>query len=216
MVGFVVATSWVVARHVPSRECHVSSELARWTAPSGVEEPAALSTNEARSISRSHGLGFVDSKPKRKVHDLVLMSTEFDWLEIRLPTSAPHVDYFILVESPATFAEKPKPLHLKENWHLFEAFHHKIIYRGVYDPIVSSRIWDHEDYFRDSLLTEVFPSLVGSAKEAKPGDVPLVSDMDKIVRPGAMLLLRCCDIPARLILRTHFYYYSFQWLHRGP
>jgi beta-1,4-mannosyl-glycoprotein beta-1,4-N-acetylglucosaminyltransferase len=29
-------------------------------------------------------------------------------------------------------------------------------------------------------------------------------------------VLQNCDIPARLTLRTHFYYYSFKWPHQDP
>lgn len=126
------------------------------------------------------------------------------------------MDYFVVVESPTTFTGKPKPLYLKDNWERFQAFHDKIIYRVVDDWVQSQRVWDHEDYFRNSLSASVFPSLIGTTHEANPGDVLIVSDVDEVVRPGAILLLRHCRIPARLTLRSHFYYYSFQWRHRGP
>ncbi|KAF2488182.1 glycosyltransferase family 17-domain-containing protein [Neohortaea acidophila] len=159
--------------------------------------------------------GFSPFAPPRKVFDLVLFSTELDWLEIRLHTHAPYVDYFVIVESPTTFTNRPKPLHLKENWARYKQFHHQIIYRVVEDPIVSARHWDHEDYLRNALLHEVFPSLEGSQQEAQKHDVLIVSDMDELLRPDALLLVRHCAIPKRLTLRSHFYYYSFQWLHRG-
>lgn len=65
------------------------------------------------------------------------------------------------------------------------------------------------------MLRDVFPGLVGTEAEAAEGDVLVVSDMDEIIRPEAMLVLRYCDFPARLTLRSNFYYYSFQWRHRG-
>lgn len=166
-----------------------------------------------RAICGEHGFSLFD-RP-RKVYDLVLFSTELDWLEIRLHTHAPYVDYFVVVESPTTFSNKPKPLHLKENWERYEDFHHQIIYRVVEDPIVSARAWDHEDYLRNALLYEVFPALAESPQAAQQNDVLIVSDMDELIKPGALLLLRHCDFPKRLTLRTYFYYYSFQWLHRG-
>ncbi|KAF1353200.1 glycosyl transferase [Delphinella strobiligena] len=165
------------------------------------------------AICGEHGFSLFD-RP-RKVYDLVLFSTELDWLEIRLHTHAPYVDYFVVVESPTTFSNKPKPLHLKENWERYEDFHHQIIYRVVEDPIVSARAWDHEDYLRNALLYEVFPALAESPQAAQQNDVLIVSDMDELIKPGALLLLRHCDFPKRLTLRTYFYYYSFQWLHRG-
>jgi beta-1,4-mannosyl-glycoprotein beta-1,4-N-acetylglucosaminyltransferase len=46
-------------------------------------------------------------------------------------------------------------------------------------------------------------------------DVILVSDLDEIPRPATLTLLRNCEFPRRLTLRSRFYYYGFQWLHRG-
>jgi beta-1,4-mannosyl-glycoprotein beta-1,4-N-acetylglucosaminyltransferase len=137
-------------------------------------------------------------------HELVPLSTELDWLEIRLHTVADYVDYFVIVEPSTTFTGKPKPLYLKDNWNQFEGFHHKIVYRVVEDMIQSQRIWDHEDFFRNALFNSVFPSLKGTLVQANPGDVLVVSDMDGILRSETMLFLRYCRIPARLTLRTHF------------
>ncbi len=74
---------------------------------------------------------------------------------------------------------------------------------------------DHEDYLRNALLTEVFPGLRGGPQAAQKDDVLIVSDMDELIKPGALLLMRHCAFPKRLTLRSHFYYYSFQWVHRG-
>lgn len=166
-----------------------------------------------KAVCHDHGFP-IFSRPRR-VYDLVLLSTELDWLEIRLHAHGPYVDHFVIVESPTTFSGAPKPLHLKENWDRFEAFHHKIIYRVVEDPITSTLTWDHEDFFRNAMLKEVFPSLEGTNKAAQKDDVLVVSDMDELLKPNALLLMRYCSFPQRLNLRSHFYYYSFQWLHRG-
>jgi len=166
-----------------------------------------------------HAHGFVPWSPHehdRKVYDLTLMSNELDWLEIRLHTLSEYVDYFVIIESPTTFTGKPKPLHLKDNWGRFKPFHEKIIYREVHDLVSSSRVWDHEDFLRDALLKAVFPTLVKTPAAANYGDVLVVSDMDEIVRPETMTLLRRCRFPRRLTLASDFYYYSFQWRHEGP
>jgi beta-1,4-mannosyl-glycoprotein beta-1,4-N-acetylglucosaminyltransferase len=208
---------WIIVGHELSRNHYLSTDLIQFSSHFEAGEQALLSPDEVESTCRAHGFtpGNVQTN-KRKVYDLVLMSTELDWLEIRLHTLSHYVDYFVIIESPTTFTGKPKPLHLRENWDLFKDFHHMIIYRIVEDPIQSQRIWDHEDYFRDALFKSVFPGLTGTTQQANPGDVLVISDMDEIVRPGAMLLLRYCRIPARLTLRTQFFYYSFQWRHRGP
>ncbi|EMC91821.1 glycosyltransferase family 17 protein, partial [Baudoinia panamericana UAMH 10762] len=153
----------------------------------------------------------------RKVYDLFLLSTELDWLEIRLHTLSSYIDYFVIVESNSTFTGLPKPAYLAENWNKFAPFHSKIIHSVVEDPGLSigSRTWDHEDYFRNALLYATFPKLVGTLQEAQEGDVLIVSDVDEIPKPEAIVVLRKCAIPDRLTLRSQFYYYSFQWLHRG-
>jgi len=45
--------------------------------------------------------------------------------------------------------------------------------------------------------------------------VVIVADADEVVRPAALLVLRNCDIPRRVTLRSQFYYYGFQWKHKG-
>nr|OQO28973.1 hypothetical protein B0A51_03782 [Rachicladosporium sp. CCFEE 5018] len=160
-------------------------------------------------------IGFPPTGPMRKVYDLVLFSTELDWLEIRLNEHGQYMDWFVIIESPTTFSGLPKPLVLRENWDRFKDFHHKIIHRIVEDPITSTRIWDHEDYLRNALLYSVFPTLTDPKQQAKKGDVLIVSDMDELLRQGTLLVLKYCIIPPRLTLRSQFYYYSFEWKHRG-
>jgi beta-1,4-mannosyl-glycoprotein beta-1,4-N-acetylglucosaminyltransferase len=181
---------------------------------SGSHTPASL--QDLHDACRAHG--FVPwniREQERKVYDLTLMSNELDWLEIRLHTLSAYVDYFVIIESPTTFTGKPKPLHLKDNWERFAAFHDKIIYHEVQDIVNSQRVWDHEDFLRDALLKAVFPTLVGTSAEAHYGDILVVNDMDEIARPETMVLLRSCQFPSRLTLASDFYYYSFQWRHQG-
>jgi beta-1,4-mannosyl-glycoprotein beta-1,4-N-acetylglucosaminyltransferase len=212
----MISISLIVYHHSISRDHYLSPDLillSTYMADAHVRPR----TEDIQTICHAHDFAARDdSEYPRKVYDLVLLSTELDWLEIRLHTVADYVDYFVIVESPTTFTGKPKPLYLKDNWDLFKDFHHKIIYRVVEDPTQSQRIWDHEDFFRDALLDSVFPNLVDTAAQANFEDVLVVSDMDEILRPETMVVLRHCRIPARLTLRTHFYYYSFQWLHQGP
>ena len=164
----------------------------------------------ATPSSHAHG-----PKTKRRVYDLFLLSTELDWLEIRLNTLYQHVDYFIIVEADRTFTGLPKPLYLQDHWPKFDTFHRKIIYVPVGDKVNSTRAWDHEDAFRNALLYESLPQIAGTAQEPRHGDALMVSDIDEIPRPETVKLLRYCDFPDRLTLRSRFYYYSFQWLHRG-
>lgn len=210
-------TTWVLFHHERSKDHYLSRDLVEHTSDLPLTGQVRLPDGAIEPTCRANGFQPLrPSTTKRKVYDLIMMSTELDWLEIRLHTLSKYVDYFVIIESPTTFTSRTKPLYLKENWSRFAAFHHKIIYRVVEDPIQSPRIWDHEDYLRDALFKSVFPTLTIPEQQINYGDVLLVSDMDEIPRPGALLLLRHCEIPARLILRLDFYYYSFQWRHRGP
>jgi beta-1,4-mannosyl-glycoprotein beta-1,4-N-acetylglucosaminyltransferase len=181
--------------------------------------PKDLSPLEKLSLCTANGFHPYTPKepgPPRKVYDLILLSTELDWLEIRLHTLAPWVDYFVIVESPTTFTGHAKPLYLRDNWARFEPFAAKIIHRVVEDGSPSRMIWDHEEWLRNSLLYSVFPGLIGTEAEARENDVLVVSDVDEVVRPETMFVLRNCLFPTRLTLLSDFYYYSFQWRHRGP
>lgn len=154
---------------------------------------------------------------KRKVYDLIMINDELDWLEIRLNTTYHYVDYFIVVEAEQTFTGLPKPLVIKDNFHRLEPYFPKIIYHRLEYPADFSpkRTWDREDLQRDATFTQVFPRLSGPQTPSW-GDVLVVADVDEIPRPETLAVLRACRYPRRLTLRSRFYYYSFQFLHRGP
>lgn len=153
---------------------------------------------------------------KRKVYDLFTVNTELDWLEIRLNATYEFVDYFVIVEGPKTFTGLDKPLHVRDNWARLAPYHDKIIHHELqYPPGFNPHLaWDYEDLQRNALLTQVFPTLTG-ARAPTEGDVLVVGDVDEIVRPEALLVLRACEFPRRLTLRSRFFYYGFQLQHRG-
>ncbi|KAK0731124.1 glycosyltransferase family 17 protein [Lasiosphaeris hirsuta] len=156
------------------------------------------------------------SEPPRKVYDLVMVSTELDWLEIHLNSTFDAVDYFVLMEGRKTFTGLEKSLTLKGNMNRFAAYESKIIYHEMEYPLdfEPHTVWDIEDLQRNSMLTQVFPRLEG-AQTPGLGDVIVVTDVDEIPRPSTLVVLRECHFPRRLTLRSKFYYYSFQNLHRG-
>ena len=79
--------------------------------------PKEPSPSLERPICRANGFSaYTTTGPARKVYNLILLSTELEWLEIRLHTLAPWVDYFVIMESPTTFTGLPKPLWLCDNW----------------------------------------------------------------------------------------------------
>lgn len=174
---------------------------------------------ETRGLCRQHGWTPFRNPAGRKVYDLIMINTELDWLDIRLNTTYPYVDHFVIVESKKTFTNRDKPLVIKDNLDRFSAYRDKIIYHEleIPDGFHSDRAnpsWAFEDLQRDAMYKQVFPRLKGS-KAPVSGDVIIVADVDEIVRPETLVVLKACNFPRRLTLRSHFYYYSFQYLHKG-
>lgn len=181
----------------------------------------------AQGLCRELGFNVFDRKPiprpgtgssKRKVYDLFGLNTELDWMETRLNATYDFVDYFVITEGRMTLTGLEKPLALRDNWERFSAYHDKIIYHELEYPkdfnFNPRQPHDFEDLQRNALFTQVFPRL---ADEQSPtqGDVLIVADVDELIRPEALLILRACEIPRRLTMHSKLYYYSFQYLHRG-
>ncbi|KUJ16057.1 uncharacterized protein LY89DRAFT_735198 [Mollisia scopiformis] len=187
-----------------------------WIDSNGFMNPA-----EAPGYCSRHGWKeYPHRQSRRKIYDLFMINSELDWLEIRLNELQNHVDYFVILESATTFTGLPKPLVLNDSWDNFTQFRDKIIYHVLQDPdpaLVKEQKWtqwDHEKFQRNAMFEQVLPRLT-DAQAPNHGDVILVSDIDEIPRPAALTVLRNCEFPRRLTLRSRFYYYSFQWLHRG-
>ncbi|KAI0398422.1 glycosyltransferase family 17 protein [Xylariaceae sp. FL0594] len=173
----------------------------------------------SQSICRQHGWKPFKNPAERKVYDLIMVNTELDWLEIRLNGSYNYVDYFVVVESPKTFTNLDKPLMIHDNMDRFAAYRDKIIYHKLEIPegFHSNRAnpaWAWEDLQRNAMYDQVFPRLAGPQMPVH-GDVIIVADVDELVRPETLVVLKACSFPRRLTLRSHFYYYSFQFLHKG-
>jgi beta-1,4-mannosyl-glycoprotein beta-1,4-N-acetylglucosaminyltransferase len=187
---------------------------------SGTKVVDLLPLQEAQTLCAAHGLEvYSDRSRPRKVYDLFLFNTEFDWLEVRINELFPYVDHFILLESLQTFSGNSKPQYFKENLEcLLDLAPEKLIYHGL---DMSDRTygwwkpaWDREEYARNAMFTQVFPSLLPPAKPNHK-DVILVSDIDEIPRPETITVLKNCDFPKRTNLRSRFFYYSYQWEHHG-
>ena len=168
-----------------------------------------FAVNSETGICRDHG--WRPYEGTRKVYDLVMVSTELDWLEIRLRELYNVVDYFIIVESATTFTGLSKPLFLLSQMDKFDRFKDKLVYH-ILEPSMEElhTNWQREDFQRDAMYHQVLLNL-----NPEPGDVIMVSDVDEIPRPESVDVLRQCDFPRRLTLESMFYYYSFQWRHRG-
>ena len=76
-----------------------------------------------------HGWKSREDKGNLKVLDAVLMSNELELLEIRMNELDAVVDYFLIVESNATFTGLAKETYFAKNRDRFAKFQHKIVYR---------------------------------------------------------------------------------------
>lgn len=173
----------------------------------------------AQGLCRQHGWKPFKNAGSRKVYDLIMVNTELEWLEIRMNGTYDYVDYFVIVESSKTFTNRDKPLFIKDNMDRFAAYRDKIIYHHLEIPegFHSNRAnpaWDWEDLQRNAVYDQVLPRLKG-VKAPVDGDVLIVADVDELVRPEAIVVLKACSFPRRLTLRSSFYYYSFQYMHKG-
>jgi beta-1,4-mannosyl-glycoprotein beta-1,4-N-acetylglucosaminyltransferase len=224
-IAAFVLLLWILSSYYqslpPSRVHEITShdiEFEASHAHDADEATGYLPPSEAKSLCRAHGWKVFNAEarqPRRKIYDLFMINNEMDWLEIRMDTMARHVDYFVILESPVTFTGLEKPLVMKDNWDRFEKYHEKMIYKVLENPpFGASRAWDYEDYQRNAMFNQVIPALKGE-QAARIGDVILVADVDEIVRPAALQIMRNCDFPQRLTLRSQFYYYGFQFLHQG-
>ncbi|KAL9026788.1 MAG: hypothetical protein Q9196_004599 [Gyalolechia fulgens] len=162
-----------------------------------------------------HWQPYPDRNRRRKVYDLFIINSELDWLEIRMGELQNEVDYFVILEADTTFTDTPKPLHVQENWARYERFHSQMIHHVLNQSgIEFDGTWARETFSRNAMFDQVMPFL-DDERAAGQGDVILVSDVDEVPRPDTLKALRNCAFPRRLTLRSHFYYYGFQWLHRG-
>ena len=158
---------------------------------------------------------------RRKIYDMFLINTELDWLEIRLNELHSEVDYFVILESNITFQAQEKPLHLVGNlndarrpWSKYRSKIRHHIADFSHAKLDKDDTWEHERFTRNALFDQALRSLSGP-EAPNQGDVLLVSDIDEIPRLSTLKALRNCAFPPRVTLRSLFYYYSFQWLHRG-
>jgi beta-1,4-mannosyl-glycoprotein beta-1,4-N-acetylglucosaminyltransferase len=133
------------------------------------------------------------------IYDCFTFFNELDLLEIRLNELDSCVDKFVLVEATLTHQGKPKPLHYDENKERFAAFHHKIIHVIVseYPDNSESSAWVFEKFQRNSIRDGL--------KNAKPGDVIMISDVDEIPRPEK--IKEAANMKGTRVFRQRMYYY---------
>ncbi|KAJ2931210.1 hypothetical protein H1R20_g5775, partial [Candolleomyces eurysporus] len=146
-----------------------------------------------------------------KVLDSVLMSSELDLLEIRLNELDSVVDYFLIVESNATFTGLPKETFFANNRDRFSKFAHKIVYRFLPGYALKSgqSAWDVEAHTRNT-VTDLLRSRISNFPSGTQTLV-LMSDLDEIIADHTVRLLKTCDFGTSIHLQLRDFMYSFEW-----
>lgn len=167
---------------------------------------------------------------QRRIYDLLLITptTTAEMLELHLASMYPYVEYFIMLEAPSV-ETKPSaqpsresltgaprveaPSLLDRLWKdRLSAYQARIIRHSLSQHSHDFKDGlDHEMTTRNALYTRVIPLLTGKQR-VEPGDVLLISDVEELVRPVTMKVLRNCAIPERTTIRTRRYWYSFQYM----
>ncbi|KAF9012469.1 glycosyltransferase family 17 protein [Cyathus striatus] len=162
-----------------------------------------------------HGWNKRDRTDNVKVLDAVLMSSELDLLEIRMNELDSVVDYFLIVESNATFTGLPKETYFANNRQRYAKFEHKIVYHFLPGKSLMPRQspWDVEAYTRDTMTSLIRDQVKKFSADTQT--LILMSDVDEIPAGHTLELLKSCNFGTSLHLQLRNFLYSFEW-YLGP
>ena len=119
-----------------------------------------------------------------KIYDCFKFNGEWDILNIRLNTHAPHVDYFVIAEGNHTQVGNKKTFCFDFSNEILQPFVHKIRYLPVTDMPNTHTPWDNERHLRNALVRGLW--------DAQDTDWVIVSDCDEIIRPESLHELKSC------------------------
>jgi beta-1,4-mannosyl-glycoprotein beta-1,4-N-acetylglucosaminyltransferase len=137
-------------------------------------------------------------------YDCFMFFNELEILEIRLNELAKFIDAFVIAEAPWTFQGKPKPLFFDDNRKRFRPFLSRIRHIVVDDELVTDDPWTRERHQRNSLRRGL--------QDVAPDSTVIVSDVDEIVRPAA--IMQAESTASFCFLRMSLYLYFLDWKSR--
>ncbi|PPQ66306.1 hypothetical protein CVT24_007303 [Panaeolus cyanescens] len=165
-----------------------------------------------QDVCKLHGWNKRNDAPSQlKVLDAVLMSSELDLLEIRLNELDDVVDYFLIVESNATFTGLPKETFFANNRARYAKFGHKIVYHFLpgYALQDGETAWDVERQTRQTMSALIQDQTRNFKSGVK--SLVLMSDLDEIPAAHTVRLLKACDFGQFIHLQLRDFLYSFEW-----
>lgn len=144
------------------------------------------------------------------IYDCFSFFNELDLLELRLKTLSDVVDRFVISESNFTHRGIPKPLYYKDNESRFARFKSKIIHVVSPDPEDPEKAksnvtygWLCENRQRNATIRAI-------EKELRDDDILIVSDLDEIPNPAAVLKAIKLGRPVRLQQKFYCYYLNYR------
>lgn len=120
------------------------------------------------------------------IYDTFLFFNELEMLELRLRELAGVVDRFVVVESPRTHSNQPKPLVFAANRDRFRDFAGQIIHVVVEDDPATLRAWAPTGPRRFAIEDHDRRSIGRGLADCRPDDVILTGDVDEIPRAGVL------------------------------
>lgn len=120
------------------------------------------------------------------IYDTFLFFNEFELLELRLRELAGVVDRFVVVESPRTHSNQPKPLWFAGNRERFREFDSQIIHVVVDDDPTALAAWTPAGRSRFAIEDHDRRSMSRGLKGCRPDDVILTGDVDEIPRAASL------------------------------
>ena len=144
------------------------------------------------------------------IYDCFTFFNELDLLEIRLRTLSEVVDRFVLAESRYTHTGKPKPLYYQANAARFQDFADRIIHVIAPDPTDlecdandQRPSWIRENAQRNATIDRIRARL-------KDDDLLIVSDLDEIPTPQAVLAARKSACPVCFRQKMYYYFANYR------
>lgn len=142
------------------------------------------------------------------IYDCFPFFNELDLLEIRLNILKDVVDKFVLVEAPWTHTGGSKPLYYKDNAQRFAAFQDKIIHVMASSPPIKKdatareNAWRRENFQRNEIIRGL--------ASAKSDDMILLSDLDEIPSPEAILAVQGLHGVSRFRQRFYNFFLNYR------
>ena len=134
------------------------------------------------------------------IYDCFLFFNEYDILDIRLNTLKDVVDKWIIVEGSVTHSGKPKGKRFWEQRERYAEFLDRIEYVWVEDTPDTNDNFKRQEWQRDAILRGL--EKIG----AKSEDHVIVSDVDEIPRPSAVLEAAKKNDCCRFKMLSFFYH----------